>query len=81
MILYSYLQHLQVWKQNLLNIKINVPPESEELKKVTDTTETQQDTSVSGHPKNCLYIDNGAFIYVLFKQELVEGLIQLDQII
>ena len=52
------------------------PPEPEELRSVVGIFETQQEV-MTGHPKNRLYIDNGAFVHILFNQELFGGLIQL----
>ena len=43
--------------------------------------ETQQDVSVAGHPKNFLYINSRVSIHILFNQELLGGLIQLDWVI
>ena len=35
--------------------------------------------SVAGHPKNCLYINSGASIYILFNKELLGGLVILNR--
>ena len=43
--------------------------------------EPQQEVSVVEHSKNLLYIDSGSFIHILFNQELLKSLIQLDQVI
>ena len=48
---------------------------------MADTIEPEQDFSVAGHPKNCLYIDSGTFVHIQFNQELLGGLIQLDRVI
>lgn len=56
------------------------PLEPEELRSVVDIFETQQDV-MAGHPKDRLYIDSGAFVHILFNQELFKGLIQLGQVI
>ena len=34
----------------------------------------QRMTSVAGHSKNCLYIDSGASLHILFNKELMGGL-------
>ena len=54
-------------------------PEPEELWSGDDTSMPQRLVSVAGHPKNCLYIDSGASVRILFNQELLEGLIKLDK--
>lgn len=43
--------------------------------------EPQQDIIVARNPKNWLYINSGTSIHILFNQELLEGLIQLERII
>ena len=37
----------------------------------------QRLVSMDGHQKNCLYIDNVAFLHIIFNRELVGGLIKL----
>ena len=49
-------------------------PEPEELGNV----ETQREVSIAEHPKNCLCIDSGSSVHILFNQELLGGLIELD---
>ena len=39
----------------------------------------QRVRSVAGHPKNRLYIDSGASVHILFNQELLEGIQDLDR--
>ena len=58
-----------------------VLPEPEEPRSVVDTLDTQQDPSVAGHPRNYVYINSRAFVHILFNQELLEDLIQLDWVI
>ena len=48
---------------------------------MVDTSDAQQDVSIAGHPKNYLYINIGAFLHILFNQELSGGLTQLDWVI
>ena len=55
--------------------------EPEELSSMIDTLEPQQDVSVAGHPKNHLYMDSGASVHILFNQDLLGGLVQLDRVI
>ena len=34
---------------------------------------------MAGHPKNRLYIDSGASVHILFNQEFLEGIVDLDR--
>ena len=56
-------------------------PEPEELRSRVATMEPQREISGAGHPKNRLYINNGVSVHIIFNQELLGGLIQLDWII
>ena len=50
----------------------------EEPRSVVDILEIQQDVSVAEHPTNHSYIDSSASLHILFNQELLGGIIQLD---
>ena len=41
-------------------------PEHEESRSEEDASTPQRLVSVAGHPKNCLYIDSGAFLHIIF---------------
>ena len=45
--------------------------EIRELRSVDNRSTPQQKTSVTGHPKNRLYIDSGASLHILFNNELL----------
>ena len=59
----------------------SVLPEPEEPWNMDDILEAQQELSVTGHPKNRLYTNSGASVYILFNRELLEGFTQLDWVI
>ena len=46
----------------------------QELRSVDDSSTPQRMTSVPGHPKNRLYIDNSASLHILFYKELLREL-------
>ena len=48
---------------------------------MVDASEPQYNVSVTGHPKNRLYINGGASVHILFNWELLGDLIQLNWII
>ena len=54
-------------------------PDLEELRSGEEASTPQRLASVAGHPKNCLYIDSGASIHILFNRELLGGLMKLDR--
>ena len=54
-------------------------PEPEESRSGDDALTPQRLASVAGHPKNCLYIDSGASIHILFNKELLCGFVNLDR--
>ena len=62
------------------SVKIKTP-KVEELRSGDDTLISQRLVSVAGYPKNHLYINSGASIHILFKRELLGGLIKLDRVI
>ena len=59
-------------------MKIQVP-EPEESRSADDASIPQRLASVAGHPKNCLYIDSGASIHILFNKELLGGIVDLNK--
>ena len=54
-------------------------PELEESRSVKEASTPQRMASVTGHPKNRLYIDSGESLHVLFNKELMGGLVNLDR--
>ena len=62
------------------SVKIQTP-EPEESRTGEDALTPQRLVSVAGHPKNCLYIDSGASLYIIFNRELLGDLIKLDRAI
>ena len=47
---------------------------------IPETEESRSGKEVSTrHPKNCLYINSGTFINILFNKELLGGLVNLDR--
>ena len=58
--------------------KIQVP-EPEKSSSGDDALTPQRLASVAGHPKNCLYIDSGVSIHILFNKELLGGIANLDR--
>ena len=54
-------------------------PEPEESRSGDDALTQQRLASVAGHPKNCLYINSGASIHILFNKELLGGIVNLDR--
>ena len=60
------------------SVKIQVP-EPEESRSGDDALTPQRLASMAGHPKNHLYINSGASIYILFNKELLGGIVNLDR--
>jgi len=58
---------------------MNMISEIEESRSVKEDSTPQRMTSVTGHPKNRLYIDSGASLHILFNKELMGGLVNLDR--
>ena len=50
-----------------------------ELRSVDEDSKLQCMTSATGHSKNHLYIDSGASLHILFNNELMGGLRNLDR--
>ena len=50
-----------------------------ELRSKDKDSTPQRMTSVAGHPKNRLYINNGESLHILFNKELMGGLQNLDR--
>ena len=44
-----------------------------------ETSTPQRLASMAGQPKNRLYINRGASIYIFFNRELLKGLMKLDR--
>ena len=53
------------------NDPISTISDIHELRSVDDSSTPQQMTSVTGHPKNRLYINSGASLHILFNRELL----------
>ena len=60
------------------SVKIQTP-EPKESGSGEDASTPQRQVSVTGHPKNCLCIDSGASLHIIFNRELLEGLIKLNR--
>ena len=58
---------------------MNTISDIEESRSADKDLTPQRMTSVAGHPKNRLYIDSGASLYILFNKELMGGLVDLDR--
>ena len=54
-------------------------PKPEESRQGGDPSIPQRLASVAGHPKNHLYIDSGASIYILFNKESLGGIVDLEK--
>ena len=59
-------------------MKIQVP-EPEKSRSGDDASTPQCLASVAGHPKNCIYIDSGASIHILFNKELLGGIVDHEK--
>ena len=58
---------------------MNIISELKESRSVKEDSTPQHTASVAGHPKNRLYIDNGASIYIIFNNELMGKLVSLNR--
>ena len=56
-------------------------PESEDSRSGEDALTPQRLLSVTGHPKNRIYINSGASLNILFNRELLGGVITLNRAI
>ena len=54
-------------------------PETEESRSGDNALIPQRLSSVAGHPKNCLYIDSGASIHILFNKELLGSIVNIHK--
>ena len=50
---------------------ISTISDTQELRSVDNSSTSQQMTSVAGHPKNRLYINNGKSLHIIFNKELL----------
>ena len=57
--------------ENTPNNPISTISDFQELRRVDKHSTPQRMTSVAGHPKNRLYINNGASLHILFNKELM----------
>ena len=61
-----------------MNTKMSIP-KIEKLRSGKESLTPQRMASVTGHPKNRLYIDSVASIHILFNKELMGGLVNLNR--
>ena len=61
------------------NNPISTISDLQELRSVDNGSTSQRITSVAGHPKNRLYIDSGASLYILFNKELLGKLHNINK--
>ena len=72
-------------KPRIVNIfekprSVKIPmPKPEQSRSREEVSMSQRMASVAEHPKNCLYINSGASIHILFNKELLGGLVNLDR--
>ena len=64
--------------ENPRSVKILIP-EPKESRNGKEALTPQHMTSVSGHPNNCLYINNSTSIHTLFNKELLGDLVNPDR--
>ena len=70
--------HINPRSEHTPNDPISTISDLQELRSVDDSSTPQRMTSIAGHPKNQLYIDNGASLYILFNKELLRELNNID---
>ena len=58
---------------------MNMISELEESMSMKEASTPQRMASVAEHPKNCIYIDSGTSIHILFNKELMGGLVNLNR--
>ena len=63
--------------ENPRSVKIPMP-EPEESRIGEEISTPQSMASVARHPKNCLYINSGTSIHILFSKELLGCLVNLN---
>ena len=60
-------------------VKIQLP-EAEKSRSGENASTPQRLVNVAGHLENCLYIDSGASLNIIFNRELLGGLIKLNRL-
>ena len=71
--------HIKPRSESTPNNPISTISELHELRSEDEDSTPQRMTSIAGHPKNRLYIKNGASLHILFNKELMGGLQNLDR--
>ena len=66
--------HIKPRSESTPNNPISTISDLRELRSEDVDSTPQRMTSVAGHPNNCLYIDSGASLHILFNRELMGGL-------
>ena len=73
------LGHIKPRSEYTPNNPISTISDLQELRSVDEDSTPKHMTSVTGHPKNRLYIDSGASLHILFNKELVGELQNIDK--